>query len=166
MFYLKNREFTFDVDVSELPCGLNGALYFVEMHQDGGLSEYETNEGGAAYGTGYCDAQCPHDLKFINGETNSEEWKPSDNDANAGKGHYGSCCFEMDIWECNTMATAYTHHPSILWVRKDVRGHLVETMTQMKGMTGSAIKMAATSTAGDSAIKPSLVQDPILSLTL
>ena len=36
MFRLKNKEFTFDVDVSELPCGLNGALYFVEMEQDGG----------------------------------------------------------------------------------------------------------------------------------
>ena len=44
MFYLKNREFTFDVDVSELPCGLNGALYFVEMDQDGGMSKYPTNE--------------------------------------------------------------------------------------------------------------------------
>jgi cellulose 1,4-beta-cellobiosidase len=29
VFKLKNREFTFDVDVSQLPCGLNGALYFV-----------------------------------------------------------------------------------------------------------------------------------------
>ena len=29
MFPLKNKEFTFDVDVSALPCGLNGALYFV-----------------------------------------------------------------------------------------------------------------------------------------
>ena len=38
MFKLKNKEFTFDVDVSELPCGLNGALYFVEMEKDGGLS--------------------------------------------------------------------------------------------------------------------------------
>ena len=36
MFKLKNKEFTFDVDVSELPCGLNGALYFVEMEADGG----------------------------------------------------------------------------------------------------------------------------------
>jgi cellulose 1,4-beta-cellobiosidase len=33
---LLNREFTFTVDVSTLPCGLNGALYFVEMDQDGG----------------------------------------------------------------------------------------------------------------------------------
>ena len=55
MFYLKNREFTFDVDVSQLPCGLNGALYFVEMDEDGGMSKYPTNKAGASYGTGYCD---------------------------------------------------------------------------------------------------------------
>ena len=29
MFYLLNKEFTFDADVSQLDCGLNGALYFV-----------------------------------------------------------------------------------------------------------------------------------------
>lgn len=39
-FDLKNREFTFDVDVSALPCGLNGALYFSEMNADGGMSKY------------------------------------------------------------------------------------------------------------------------------
>lgn len=71
MFHLKNREFTFDVDVSNLPCGLNGALYFVEMDEDGGLSEYAGNKAGAKYGTGYCDAQCPQDIKFINGEVGS-----------------------------------------------------------------------------------------------
>merc|ERR1712002_369238 len=110
IFKLKNKEFTFDVDVSELPCGLNGALYFVEMEEDGGLS-YSTNEAGAAYGTGYCDAQCPHDMKWINGEANCEDWQPSDNDINSGVGHYGTCCIEMDIWEANTVATAYTPHP-------------------------------------------------------
>jgi cellulose 1,4-beta-cellobiosidase len=31
MFKLLNKEFTFDIDDSKLPCGLNGALYFVEM---------------------------------------------------------------------------------------------------------------------------------------
>jgi cellulose 1,4-beta-cellobiosidase len=36
MFKLKNKEFTFTVDVSNMPCGLNGALYFVEMPEDGG----------------------------------------------------------------------------------------------------------------------------------
>jgi cellulose 1,4-beta-cellobiosidase len=66
MFNPLNQEFTFDVDVSHLPCGLNGALYMVSMPKDGGLSD--TNKAGAAYGTGYCDSQCPRDLKFIGGE--------------------------------------------------------------------------------------------------
>lgn len=52
-------------------CGLNGALYFVSMDADGGLSKYSGNEAGAKYGTGYCDSQCPRDLKFINGEVGS-----------------------------------------------------------------------------------------------
>jgi len=67
-FDLLNNEFTFDVDVSNLPCGLNGALYFVSMDADGGLAKYSTNKAGAKYGVGYCDSQCPRDLKFINGE--------------------------------------------------------------------------------------------------
>lgn len=67
-FNLKNNEFTFDVDMSNLPCGLNGALYFSQMELDGGLANNAGNKAGAAYGTGYCDAQCPHDMKFINGE--------------------------------------------------------------------------------------------------
>ena len=71
MFDLKNSEFTFDVDVSNLPCGINGALYFVKMDADGGLSEYAGNNAGAEYGTGYCDAQCAQDLKFIAGEVRS-----------------------------------------------------------------------------------------------
>ena len=68
VFQLKNQEFTFDVDVSQLPCGLNGALYFVNMDANGGATRYgATDKAGAKYGTGYCDSQCPRDLKFING---------------------------------------------------------------------------------------------------
>ena len=110
IFKLKNREFTFDVDVSKLPCGLNGALYLVEMDADGGMSKYPGNKAGAKYGTGYCDAQCPHDLKFINGEANCENWVPSATDKNSGTGKYGTCCNEMDIWESNSISTAYTSH--------------------------------------------------------
>ena len=29
------------------------------------------------YGTGYCDSDCPHDVKFINGQTNNVDWGPS-----------------------------------------------------------------------------------------
>ena len=68
MFNVLNKEFTFDVDVSQLPCGLNGALYFVQMDSDGGLAKYSGNKAGAKYGTGYCDSQCPRDIKYINGE--------------------------------------------------------------------------------------------------
>jgi hypothetical protein len=39
---------------------------------------------------GYCDAQCPHDMKFINGDANVEGWKPSDNDENAGTRKWGA----------------------------------------------------------------------------
>lgn len=67
MFQMLNQEFTFDVDVSNLPCGLNGAVYFSQMDADGGMSKYPNNKAGAKYGTGYCDSQCPRDLKFING---------------------------------------------------------------------------------------------------
>lgn len=110
MYKLKNKEFTFTVDVSNMPCGINGALYFVEMPEDGGMSK-GNNKAGAAYGTGYCDAQCPQDIKFIDGEANSAGWNPSPSDPNAGTGQYGSCCAEMDIWEANSMAEAFTVHP-------------------------------------------------------
>ncbi|KAF9444923.1 carbohydrate-binding module family 1 protein, partial [Macrolepiota fuliginosa MF-IS2] len=111
IFKLLNQEFTFDVDVSNLPCGLNGALYFSEMEADGGLAANAGNKAGAKYGTGYCDSQCPRDMKFINGEANVAGWTPSSNDANAGTGDWGACCNEMDIWEANVVSAAYTPHP-------------------------------------------------------
>merc|ERR1711979_161864 len=92
-----------------MPCGLNSAVYFVEMDGDGGKSRSGgKNQAGAAYGTGYCDAQCPHDLKFVNGEANTLDWNST---SNPPVGKYGICCAEMDIWEANSRATAYTPHP-------------------------------------------------------
>ncbi|KAG9399979.1 hypothetical protein AC1031_010899 [Aphanomyces cochlioides] len=67
-YKLLNQEFTFDVDVSNVPCGGNAALYFVPMAKDGG--KVGNNKAGAAYGTGYCDAQCTGGINFINGEGN------------------------------------------------------------------------------------------------
>jgi cellulose 1,4-beta-cellobiosidase len=110
MFKLLGQEFTFDVDVSNLPCGLNGALYFVSMSADGGLSEYPTNKAGAQYGTGYCDSQCPQDIKFIDGLANVAGWTPDSNSANSGTGSTGTCCDEMDIWEANSISNAFTPH--------------------------------------------------------
>ncbi|PYH42648.1 glycoside hydrolase family 7 protein [Aspergillus saccharolyticus JOP 1030-1] len=110
-FDLLDAEFTFDVDVSNLPCGLNGALYFTAMDADGGVSRFPANKAGAKYGTGYCDSQCPRDLKFINGQANVDGWTPSTSNSNSGVGNHGSCCPEMDIWEANKISTAYTPHP-------------------------------------------------------
>ena len=48
MFMLKGKEFSFEVELSTMPCGFNAALYFVGMGP---------NVGGAENGTNYCDAQ-------------------------------------------------------------------------------------------------------------
>merc|ERR1712188_350494 len=43
-----------------------------------------------------------------NGEANILNWTSSGPDT--GTGHYGACCTEMDIWEANSISTAYTAH--------------------------------------------------------
>ncbi|KAJ7875491.1 cellobiohydrolase I-II [Mycena olivaceomarginata] len=96
-FNFNNQEFVshrFDVDVSQLPCGLNGALYFAQMDADGGVAKSNgANKAGPKYGTGYCDAQCPRDIKFINGVANSQGWVPSPNDTTLGQSTCtGSAC--------------------------------------------------------------------------
>jgi len=110
MFKLAGNEFTFDVDTSQLGCGLNGALYFVSMDADGGTAK-DGNKAGAKYGTGYCDSQCPRDLKYIAGKANVEGWESSTVSANSGVGNNGACCAEMDIWEANSISQALTPHP-------------------------------------------------------
>jgi cellulose 1,4-beta-cellobiosidase len=111
MFRLLNKEFSFDIDDHELDCGLNGALYLIEMDPDGGMAKHPTNKCGAKYGTGYCDAQCPHDMKWIDGKANIKEWIGSPDDPNSGRGHYGACCAEFDLWEANSRSQAFTSHP-------------------------------------------------------
>ncbi|KAH7125978.1 concanavalin A-like lectin/glucanase domain-containing protein [Dactylonectria macrodidyma] len=95
MLYLTGSEFTFDVEMSKLPCGMNSALYLSEMLPDGGQSLSPHNKAGPYYGTGYCDAQC-FVTPFINGVGNI-----------AGR---GSCCNELDIWEANSRATHIAPH--------------------------------------------------------
>lgn len=80
MITLTGQEFTFDVDMSKLPCGMNSALYFNEMPADGGASANpNVTVAGAPYGTGYCDAQC-YVSTFVNGVVSSKiEIGPSQN---------------------------------------------------------------------------------------
>ncbi|KAJ0163257.1 Endoglucanase type C [Colletotrichum tanaceti] len=96
MIHLTGAEFTFDVDMVKLPCGLNAALYLSEMQPDGGRNTSALNKLGPAWGSGYCDAQC-FKTSFINGVANFEE--------------KGSCCNELDIWEANSRATHIAPHP-------------------------------------------------------
>ena len=93
MLKLLNQEVSFTVDVSNEPCGMNGALYLSEMDASGGRSTQ--NPAGASYGTGYCDAQCGAP-SYINGVRNDNR--------------LGACCNEMDLWEANANATALTPH--------------------------------------------------------
>ena len=110
-FKLLGNEFSFDVDVSTLGCGINAALYHVGIPLDGGKKDY--GNAGAAWGMGYGDAQCARDLKFIAGKSNRDNWKPDDDDPNrnTGQGDRGSCAVEMDLFEGNSISTAFTLHP-------------------------------------------------------
>jgi cellulose 1,4-beta-cellobiosidase len=111
MFHLLNKELTFDVDVSQVPCGINGALYLSEMDPTGDSSNL--NKAGAKYGTGYCDAQCPVN-NFVKGVVSSvlALLTPFSNPFQANLNMTnGACCNEMDIWEANSAATAFTPHP-------------------------------------------------------
>jgi cellulase len=67
MLKLTGQELAFTVDISKLPCGMNGALYLSEMHKNGGTSPL--NKVGAGLGGGYCDAQC-YTFPFLEGEGN------------------------------------------------------------------------------------------------
>ena len=67
-FNLLSKEIAFDIDVSTLDCGYSSGLYFVAMDADGSSAKHPVNAAGAKYGTGYCDASCPRNVKWINGE--------------------------------------------------------------------------------------------------
>ena len=82
MMSLLPGEISVDVDMSQVPCGENGAFYLSEMAADGSKNPNQFNVGGASLGAGYCDAQCQ-----------------------------GYCCNEMDILEANSMANVFTGHP-------------------------------------------------------
>lgn len=93
---MRGKQISITYDVSKIPCGINGAVYMVQIPLDGQLSV--NNSAGAPYGTGYADSQCPRDIKFAGGVVNVEK--------------RGMCTAEMDLWEANSMATQFTPHPA------------------------------------------------------
>jgi len=113
LFSMLNKEISFHIDMSNMPCGTNGAIYFSEMEKTG--NKGGDNAAGAPYGTGYCDGQCARDLKWVNGKANVKGWVPNKDDpySNCGTGDLGACCAEMDLWEGNMISTAFTAHPAV-----------------------------------------------------
>ncbi|KAK4223566.1 Exoglucanase 1 [Podospora fimiseda] len=100
-FTLLNNELAFDVYLPTLECGINGALYFIAMDADGGVSKFPGNTAGAEYGVGYCDASCPRNGKFVGGKANYDGWVPSRDDPVNGQGKLAACCPEFDVWNSN-----------------------------------------------------------------
>ncbi|KAG8917058.1 hypothetical protein FRC01_002690 [Tulasnella sp. 417] len=105
---LLGKELSFDVDASNLPCGVKGSLYFVEMDADGGKAKYSPNLAGAKYGTGYCDSKCNRNL-WVNGEANTLGYVAPVDPAYVP--WYGSCCGEVDLFEGNKYSSAFSAHP-------------------------------------------------------
>lgn len=112
-FTLLNNELAFDVDVKTLGCGLNGALQFVAMDADGGVSRFpnSTNKDGPAYGQGYCNARCINDLLYVGGKANYDGWKPSEIFTDVGAGYQGACCPQFSVWNSNRHSFSMSSHP-------------------------------------------------------
>jgi len=102
LFKPMGGEISFTVDLSRVPAGMNAAVYLVSMDKLGNLNASygngERNGAGWKRGLGYCDAQCPRNLKFVQG-------------AGWNDGQLMSCCPEMDLFEANRLAAAFTAHP-------------------------------------------------------
>ncbi|EPE27520.1 Concanavalin A-like lectins/glucanase [Glarea lozoyensis ATCC 20868] len=116
LFKLLNKEISFEVDVSKLPCGISADVKFVAMDSNGGFNKFQGNTAGAAYGTGYCDASCPRDLRFINGQANVKNWtetpdSPESTVAQYGFGLRGSCCAQLDVFNGNSISSSFGLHP-------------------------------------------------------
>jgi cellulose 1,4-beta-cellobiosidase len=93
-FDLRNKEFVFTVDTSNVGCGINGAVYYTEMP----LNNPYDNSLDASFGVNYGSAQCDRDIKYIEGNANMN-------------GAMGACSNEIDIWEANSRATSMALHP-------------------------------------------------------
>jgi hypothetical protein len=136
------------VNGSNLECGMNGALYFVAMDENGGASKYSEAKPGAKYGMGYCDAHCPHDIKFINGDANVQDWKSSDNGENAETG-----IMEYAAQKCisgkRTKMPQHIHHISARRTGStDAKVLNVKILRTTTDMEKFATKTVATSTSG------------------
>jgi cellulose 1,4-beta-cellobiosidase len=88
---LLNKEIRLDIDLSNVNCGLNAAVYLVEMK----------SSAFPKFGGGYVDAQCPKDIKIKPDGTFNTDFS------------FEACGVEIDLIEANNDAMAFTLHPCI-----------------------------------------------------
>ncbi|KAJ6524001.1 cellulose 1,4-beta-cellobiosidase precursor [Mycena capillaripes] len=100
IFFPLNMELSFDVDVSQLPCGLASSLSFKEISADGGFSQDPLNQAGAGWGTGNCDGRCSTDRQFIHGLPNVGNT-------------LGACCNEFRLWQGSAVSETMVAHPCV-----------------------------------------------------
>lgn len=114
-FHLPGNEIAFDVDVSTVDCGVNAAFTFVAMDADGGLARWSSGGAGAGaeYGTGYCDARCSREQRWIAGGANAEGWIPhaaGEDPRGGGYGGLGACCGELAVLDSNSHSVSMSSH--------------------------------------------------------
>merc|ERR1712241_1642198 len=63
-------------------------------------------------------------------------------------GKYGSCCAEMDLWEANKQATAFTAHPCAVDSLYRCEGAECKTICDMPGCDYNSYRMGARSFYG------------------
>jgi len=103
LFDMLQKEISFDVDVSNMPCGTNSSIYFSEMDKIGNAGPNQQS---------WCSLQqCARDLKWVGGKANSEGWTPNKADPynNSGEGDMGACCAEIDLWEATRLPQHSPH---------------------------------------------------------
>ncbi|KAM7208219.1 Exoglucanase 1 [Naviculisporaceae sp. PSN 640] len=112
MFTLLGNEFTFDVNLSTVGCGVNAALRFVAMDEDGGMKKFPGNKAGAEYGTGYCDSKCPRNERYVGGVANFDGWKRANESdwTSPYEGELRACCPEMAVWNSNAHSYQVSSH--------------------------------------------------------
>lgn len=97
LFDVRNKSVSFDVDISQVPCGINHAVYFIEIPQP---PKFKSGKSAAEFGLGYGDSQGPSDIKYYH---NGSQWV-----VNTAKVSLSAA--EFDLAESNNQALQYTGH--------------------------------------------------------
>ncbi|KAF5251178.1 hypothetical protein FANTH_3722 [Fusarium anthophilum] len=108
-----DSEYTFDIDVRNVPPGYKARVSLNWMEPDGARTRKKGDKAGAKYGTGYCDAACDKGQRFVEGTANYDGWVPDKHDPMLGAGRMSACCHTTVLWEGNIESTDYHWSPCL-----------------------------------------------------